>query len=171
MKNTIRCKFQCSSVEHHAWGGRTMKASVVYAGDRNVEDNTFAKATPTGSISLQIDNPAAREIIHEGDYFYADLIVIPSVGPQPMTRFDEMEYEAGRQLAREGHQLPDYASPWAQEGYSTGLEERQKIANRQDTPPVDNAHVAQGCEKFSPSHETSIAAEWQHSSQSLPTQK
>lgn len=76
---SIRAKFQCSEVNHLAYGAQRMKAQVVYAGDKNAEDNTFAKATPSGEIWLQIDNPAAQNAIKPGDYFYADLMVIEPV--------------------------------------------------------------------------------------------
>lgn len=76
---TIRAKFQCSEVTQFAYGAQKMKASVVYAGDKNSEDNTFAKATPSGEIWLQIDNPSAQGVIKPGTYFYADLTVIEPI--------------------------------------------------------------------------------------------
>lgn len=48
----------------------------VYGGSTNAEDNTYAKATPTGSLELQIDNPSARGIIKPDAEFYVDLIPI-----------------------------------------------------------------------------------------------
>ena len=45
----------------------------VYGGTSNAEDNTYAKATPSGKLELQIDNPAVRGVIQPGQVYYVDL--------------------------------------------------------------------------------------------------
>lgn len=37
------------------------------------EDVTFSKATPTGHLEMQVDNPAALAQLPIGGYFYVDL--------------------------------------------------------------------------------------------------
>lgn len=42
------------------------------------EDQRFQKATPTGVITMQVDNPAALEYFGQpGGYFYADFSPVP----------------------------------------------------------------------------------------------
>lgn len=53
--------------------------SPVYGGSTNAEDNTFAKATPGGSMELQIDNPTARGLFKHGQEYYVDLVPVPPV--------------------------------------------------------------------------------------------
>lgn len=40
----------------------------------NKEDNSFASATPSGKMELQISNPALKGVIKAGQRFYVDLI-------------------------------------------------------------------------------------------------
>lgn len=44
----------------------------VYGGSSNVEDNTYAKATPSGGAKLQIDNDAAKGFFKPGKKYYVD---------------------------------------------------------------------------------------------------
>jgi hypothetical protein len=44
----------------------------VYGGDKNSEDNTFAAATPSASLTMQIDNPAVRGHFKSGQKYYVD---------------------------------------------------------------------------------------------------
>jgi len=43
-----------------------------YPADGSDEDNTYAKWSPSGSLSLTIVNPALSNKIKEGDVFYLD---------------------------------------------------------------------------------------------------
>jgi hypothetical protein len=78
----VRAKFQVTSITKHAWGGVTIKLTPQY--DNTIEeDRRFAKATPTGEISLQVDNPVASDQLTLGTYFYVDFVEVPK--PQTAT--------------------------------------------------------------------------------------
>jgi len=66
----MRAKFKVETVtqdEH----GEVMKARAVHSSD-NPEDNSYAKATPNGDLTMRIDNPSARGLLKPGDKFYMD---------------------------------------------------------------------------------------------------
>lgn len=68
---SVRAKFQLHSVTDHAYGGKTLRFQAVY--DQSTEENRrFTKATPSGSMEMTIDNPAASEQFQLGKYYYAD---------------------------------------------------------------------------------------------------
>lgn len=61
----IVAKFKCDSVTKHAYGGEEVKFGAVY-GPGNEE---WSKATPTASLEMVIDNPAAQGQFEPGkDY-------------------------------------------------------------------------------------------------------
>lgn len=72
MSNKIRAKMQVQSIEHTTYS-ENVKLSCVYGGSNNAEDNTYAKATPSGGMNLQIDNPTAKGILKPGDVVYVDV--------------------------------------------------------------------------------------------------
>lgn len=49
-----------------------VRLAAVYTGDKNSEDNTYSKATPSASVEMQIDNPSARGQMKPGQRFYVD---------------------------------------------------------------------------------------------------
>ena len=49
-----------------------MKLSAVYADKTNAEDNTYAKATPSASVEMQVDNEAAHGAFVPGKKYYVD---------------------------------------------------------------------------------------------------
>ncbi len=51
------------------------------ANGEGYEDSTFARYTPSGSMKLQIDNPALRGVVKPGQVFYVDLIPVPPAEP------------------------------------------------------------------------------------------
>lgn len=58
-----------------AWeGAETQKVVELAAHYDNtiLEHQRFQQATPSGAISMQIDNPAALEQFKVGDYYYVD---------------------------------------------------------------------------------------------------
>lgn len=67
----IRAKLQVSEVTDTGYADK-VRMHAVYSGDKNSEDNTFAKATPSASLEIQIDNPAARGLMKPGQKFYVD---------------------------------------------------------------------------------------------------
>lgn len=72
----IRAKFQCQSETRHSWSSdaKTYKFAAAY--DPNIlEDESYAKATPTGSVEILVDNPAAQFTV--GAYYYLDFTPVP----------------------------------------------------------------------------------------------
>lgn len=69
---TIRAKFQCQSVTGHYWSteAKTYRFQAIYDQGLVEEDRSFAKATPTGSLEIQVDNPNAQ--FEVGAYYYLD---------------------------------------------------------------------------------------------------
>ncbi len=55
----MRAKMVVNQVTDNGYSD-VVKFSAVYGGSTNAEDNSYAKATPSGSLELQIDNPALR---------------------------------------------------------------------------------------------------------------
>lgn len=72
MSKTIRAKMRVQEVTINDYSDK-VKLSAVYGGSNNAEDNSYAKATPSGSLELQIDNPNARGVIKPGMIFYVDM--------------------------------------------------------------------------------------------------
>lgn len=77
----VRAKFQVTSVKKHFC--RDYQTDAVVTGSTEViltpqydqsieEDRRFAKATPSGTISLFIDNPPAALYLEPGQNFYVD---------------------------------------------------------------------------------------------------
>ena len=63
--HTVTAKFQVASID-----GNTIKFNTQYD-DTIPEDQRFQKATPWGSIEMQIDNPRALELFEVGKNYYA----------------------------------------------------------------------------------------------------
>lgn len=77
----IRAKFKVSCIEHHDWGGRVVHLDAQY--DESIpEDRRFAVATPSGSMTMQVDNPEVLKELELGRKFYLDLIPIDEAGGQ-----------------------------------------------------------------------------------------
>lgn len=68
----VRAKFTVTSVtEHHYSQAKTIKLTPVY--DPNLpEDQRFSKATPSGELTMYVDNPSAAEQLKLGQAFYLD---------------------------------------------------------------------------------------------------
>lgn len=76
MSNFMRAKFQVSKVERFI-GGDSITCNAVarsgkYPEDGGDEDNTYAKFSPQGSLTLTIANPALIGKIEPGQKFYLD---------------------------------------------------------------------------------------------------
>ncbi len=66
----VRAKFQVTAITDRGWS-KEIELSCQY--DQSIpEDQRFQQATPSGSIKMQIDNPAALEVFKLGAKFYAD---------------------------------------------------------------------------------------------------
>ena len=72
----MRAKFYDSHVTNHSGGYQDAVLRAVYD-DGHPENNAFAKATPTGEITLGIDNPAAQDFFKPGRAYYLDLTEAP----------------------------------------------------------------------------------------------
>jgi hypothetical protein len=84
----VRAKFMVTRVQQHYYGSHNgpVKGSVdVFLTpqyDTSIpEDQRYAKATPSGEIRLQIDNPAASEYLTPGEQFYVDFTAVPKSEP------------------------------------------------------------------------------------------
>jgi hypothetical protein len=66
----VRAKFTVRAIWDSGFG-KEVELSTLY--DQSTpEDQRFYKATPYGTIRMQIDNPAALEVFKVGAQFYAD---------------------------------------------------------------------------------------------------
>lgn len=73
----MRAKFSVVSVKEYGYGGKEAELSAVHSG--SPEDNQFAKATPSGSIKMTVDNPVAKDFLVPGKSYYVDFTPAPEV--------------------------------------------------------------------------------------------
>lgn len=75
----MRAKLKVQEVTDNGYSDM-VKFTTQYS--NNPEDNSFAKATPTGSCQLQIDNPALRGKLKPGQEYYVDFTPVapPATG-------------------------------------------------------------------------------------------
>lgn len=66
----VRAKFRCVKVEQSAgMSGRTLKFAPMY--DTTIpEDRRYSQATPSGELTMYVDNPAVS--FELGEYYYLD---------------------------------------------------------------------------------------------------
>jgi hypothetical protein len=75
---TVRAKFTVSEIVEKTYGtekySSTQKTIILTAqyDSKLAEDVSFQKATPTGRMEMQIDNPTAIERMPIGKTFYVD---------------------------------------------------------------------------------------------------
>lgn len=73
---SVRAKFQVTSVKAKAFARNpnTKEITLTPQYDTSIpEDRRFAQATPSGTFTMQVDNPAAAEQLELGKFFYIDL--------------------------------------------------------------------------------------------------
>ena len=66
---------QVKEVTTNSYGQEIAKLEAVFSNETNggsLEDNSYAKATPTASLNITIDNRDAQGILKAGKYFYVD---------------------------------------------------------------------------------------------------
>lgn len=68
----IRCLMRLDHVIPNMWGGAQALFSCTYDQSLADEGKAFQKATPSGSATFQIDNPAATAQLIIGAYYYVD---------------------------------------------------------------------------------------------------
>lgn len=84
----VKAKFKCSSVQSYSndggqtIAGKNINLSAVIAynvdGTRNDENEGWSEATPSGTLSIHISNPAAFEQFEEGKDYYLTFEEAPS---------------------------------------------------------------------------------------------
>lgn len=67
----MRAKIKIDSVERTEYADN-LTMSAVYSGEKNSEDNTFSKATPSASFKMSITNPALLGKFEPGKKYYVD---------------------------------------------------------------------------------------------------
>lgn len=77
----IRAKMQVQAITEHFWSqGKNVKFAPQY--DTSIpEDQRFSRATPSGSMELHIDNPAALAQLKNGAFYYIDIEPVPEPAP------------------------------------------------------------------------------------------
>jgi hypothetical protein len=68
----VRAKMRVTEVTKTEYGAERVKLSAVYADKTNAEDNTYAKATPSASCEMQVDNEAVHGAFVPGKKYYVD---------------------------------------------------------------------------------------------------
>lgn len=67
----VRAKFKVTKVAHNDYSGVEVTLTPMF--DNTIEEGRrFAKATPSGTIQLYIDNPPASDYLKLGSFFYVD---------------------------------------------------------------------------------------------------
>jgi len=75
----IRAKFMVQEITKNNWGGTEVLLRPQYDPDLP-EDQKFAKATPSGELRMDVDNPKALEELSMGRVFYLDFVPVPTDG-------------------------------------------------------------------------------------------
>jgi hypothetical protein len=75
---SVRCKMQLLQITSVAWSptAKILKFHAQYD-TSTPEDQRFAKATPNGEITMQVDNPAALDQMELGAHYYVDFTAAP----------------------------------------------------------------------------------------------
>lgn len=69
----VRAKFMLQEVRHHHWNKDSVTLILRPQYDTTIEeDKRFAKATPSGELSMQVDNPPAAAFFELGKTYYLD---------------------------------------------------------------------------------------------------
>ncbi len=77
----VRAKFKLTTITTTEYGkgvgsSKKLRFDTVY--DKAIpEDCSFSTATPSGTIEMQVDNPAALEQLKIGQSFYVDFTPVP----------------------------------------------------------------------------------------------
>lgn len=72
MSKRTRCKFQVWSVKSLIYPSERIELKAVYA-DGDPENESFAAATPQGTLTITVDNPAVIGSFKPGQTYYLDL--------------------------------------------------------------------------------------------------
>lgn len=76
----VRAKFTLQTIETHEYRPGSSSKYLVFNAtyDQTIpEDQRFSKATPSGTLRMQVDNPAAVERFEPGKAYYLDFTPVP----------------------------------------------------------------------------------------------
>lgn len=82
--STVRAKFTVTDrTKHASYSGEEVVLHPMY--DSSIpEDQRFAQTTPSGKLTMHVDNPTALEELALGRIFYLDFTPVePMPGPAP----------------------------------------------------------------------------------------
>jgi hypothetical protein len=71
----VRAKFTCNSIRYYAYGERELCFDAVYD-DGTPENQRFSKATPSGTLTITVDNPSAAAFFIPGKQYYLDFTAV-----------------------------------------------------------------------------------------------
>lgn len=71
---SVRAKFFVKKVEYYAENSRQVVLAAVYSQDPNHENKMFWDATPSGEITMVINNPRAGAFFQPGQEYYIDFV-------------------------------------------------------------------------------------------------
>jgi len=74
----VRAKMRVTAVTKTEYGAELVEPQAVYADKTNAEDNTFAKATPSASCKMQVDNEKVHGAFIPGKKYYVDFTPVES---------------------------------------------------------------------------------------------
>ena len=70
----VRAKFQLQEIRNFHWSTSSKRYIFAPQYDQTIpEDQRFAKATPSGSFEMVVDNPAAQAQFTLGQFYYFDI--------------------------------------------------------------------------------------------------
>jgi hypothetical protein len=75
----VRAKFALTEITEVSWSKDARRLTFAPQYDTSIpEDQRFAKATPSGELWMQVDNPAALEQFKLGQAYYFDITPAPA---------------------------------------------------------------------------------------------
>jgi hypothetical protein len=74
---TIRAKFTLHSITQHAGGSNKTFKFFTVSNNETPENERFTKYTPSGELTLMVDNPPAEEQLKLGESYYLDFSPAP----------------------------------------------------------------------------------------------
>jgi len=81
----MRAKLCCNSVSPQGEGEvlkfHAVSRSDSYPADGSDENNSYAKFSPSADLTINVQNPALKGKIKEGDAFYVDFTPAPKAAP------------------------------------------------------------------------------------------
>lgn len=73
----IRAKFKLTGILNQAWSPDAKEYRFDAQYDTSTpEDQRFSQATPSGTIRMQVNNPAAHDYFKLGDSYYLDFVKV-----------------------------------------------------------------------------------------------